>query len=59
MEYHPLYGKMLLESVGGHEEIVAAVRSVVNTTQRQGINAFEAITKVLSFASPDFLFKPG
>ena len=24
MEYHPVYGKMLLESVGCHEEIVAA-----------------------------------
>lgn len=27
MEYHPLYGKMLLESVGCHQEIVAAAHN--------------------------------
>ena len=40
-------------------DLFAAVRSVVNTAQRQGLNAFEAITKALSSAPPDFLFKPG
>jgi hypothetical protein len=40
-------------------DLFAAVRSVVNTGKRHGFNAFEAIIKALSFALPDFLFKPG
>jgi len=40
-------------------DLFAAVRSVVNTGKRHGFNAFEAITKALSSALPDFLFKPG
>jgi transposase len=40
-------------------DLFAAVRSVVNTGKRHGFNACEAITKALSSALPDFLFKPG
>jgi hypothetical protein len=42
----------------GGRDLFAAVRSVVNTGKRHALNAFEAITKALSSALPDFLFKP-
>lgn len=40
-------------------DLFAAIRSVVNTGKRHGLNAFESITKTLSATSPDFLFTPG
>jgi transposase len=45
-------------SVWGRD-LFASIRSVVNTGQRHGLNAFESITKTLSLPSPDFLFRPG